>query len=666
MIKTNLEGFTSETRGQATHVLSKHVYVCGHPEQLGQVYGLAQEQILSRGATYVLWTYRNSSNDLSAQEEVELGNAIKQMRLMVLLVTKRFLYEPNRARDFEFVMAQKYGIPVLPFLMEAGLENDFNEFADGLQALVPGAQDETEMNMDQKVHFMLQKIFMPTNIMSQLDQSFDARLFLSYRKKDRLYANALMQYMHGLTAMESVSVWYDEFLPVGEGFEAEIAKQMEESDAVLLMVTPSILEKGNYVKTVEYEMAQRLHKPIVAIQVVETELDEIRQAYEGLPEIIDVRKEVNPLFSAVNKAIAVGKEQKGQSWKTLPNLSTEQKRNLAECYLLGYKVEQDKNRALSLFQEAARAGDGPATERLVEIYRYGLCGPKDLGSAIRVQKEYIYRMSDVEVSLQSISDINAEVKILTELCGEAELYDDGFMVNHHMFQMITDYVKKSGDRRAEKYLPAIEVRMAQMLMGLERYGEAVSWAVKALDPLQEENAIYLKAGQSSGPHAQLIFLCYDIIVKAFLAMGKRREAKGCLESLIDYRYQIDQSIPGTDMWAMTYPDCVQLADLYYKDKEYEDARYYYNKAGTCLQKLINAGYMESSPIAQEIFESIIYVDLHMGMVYLELQDLMSAKEFYESAALHINQNANTKIATESIRRMAEAVQGGLNYIYKNI
>ena len=52
--------------------------------------------------------------------------------------------------------------------------------------------------------------------------AFAAKIFLSYRKKDRALARELMRTIHQDPLLRDVAIWYDEFLTLGEDFNAEI------------------------------------------------------------------------------------------------------------------------------------------------------------------------------------------------------------------------------------------------------------------------------------------------------------------------------------------------------------------------------------------------------------------------------------------------------------
>ena len=62
--------------------------------------------------------------------------------------------------------------------------------------------------------------------------AFDAYIFLSYRKKDRAYAQELMHLIHKNRFCKDIAIWYDEFLTPGESFRANVEKMMRDIQSV--------------------------------------------------------------------------------------------------------------------------------------------------------------------------------------------------------------------------------------------------------------------------------------------------------------------------------------------------------------------------------------------------------------------------------------------------
>ena len=57
-----------------------------------------------------------------------------------------------------------------------------------------------------------------------------------------------MKQIHNTEYGKDAAIWFDDFLMPGEDFGKQIREMLKQADAMILSVTPNLLEKGNYVK----------------------------------------------------------------------------------------------------------------------------------------------------------------------------------------------------------------------------------------------------------------------------------------------------------------------------------------------------------------------------------------------------------------------------------
>ncbi len=112
-------------------------------------------------------------------------------------------------------------IPVLPFMMEEGLDILYatEEYFGEAQYLNPRSHDTTEIRYEEKLKNYLDSVLISDETARRIRTAFDAYIFLSYRKKDRKYANELMHLIHDIPNFRDIAIWYDEFLTPGENFK---------------------------------------------------------------------------------------------------------------------------------------------------------------------------------------------------------------------------------------------------------------------------------------------------------------------------------------------------------------------------------------------------------------------------------------------------------------
>ncbi|MCD8068546.1 MAG: toll/interleukin-1 receptor domain-containing protein, partial [Lachnospiraceae bacterium] len=172
---------------------------------------------------------------------------LSRMQLFVIPITSRFLFKENSAREVYFQFAMDHHIPVLPLMQEGGLEEDFNRICGDLQFLDKNAaiSDPTAQPYEQKLETFLASVLLGDELAEKVRKAFDAYIFLSYRKKDRKYAQELMRLIHQNDFCRDIAIWYDEFLVPGEDFNHAIQDAMEKSELFTFVVTPNLLEQDN-------------------------------------------------------------------------------------------------------------------------------------------------------------------------------------------------------------------------------------------------------------------------------------------------------------------------------------------------------------------------------------------------------------------------------------
>ena len=141
------------------------------------------------------------------------------MQLFVIPVTFKLLTTENDVLNFYFKFAVENKIPVLPILQEGGLEALFNEKFGDLQFLDINNTDTTAISFSEKLKKYLEAVLIGDELSEKIRSAFDAYVFLSYRKKDRKYANELMRIFHRNRECRNIAVWFDEFLVPGESFK---------------------------------------------------------------------------------------------------------------------------------------------------------------------------------------------------------------------------------------------------------------------------------------------------------------------------------------------------------------------------------------------------------------------------------------------------------------
>ena len=354
--------FLYRTRGNSSPKDKPRVYFTCHPEDFNEYFDKVCEDVFKTHDCVIYYTADMTAVFSDEDKALELG----QMNLFVVPVTYRLLAEENRAMNSDIAFAKGENIPVLPFMMESGLDMLYSaadKFGE-MQYLNPYSADKTEIRYEEKLKKYLDSVLISEETAKRVRAAFDAYIFLSYRKKDRKYANELMKLIHSKQEFRDVAVWYDEFLTPGESFDENIRKMLKESKLFTLLVTPNLLEKPNYVMSHEYPDAKCYGLNILPVEMEDTDKNSLEASYSGLPNCIDPSDdaEFRERFVKALGNAARGKKSGDPEHNFLIGLA----------YFDGIDVEVDRKRGIELITSAAEAGLMEAAKKLVDIYQNGI------------------------------------------------------------------------------------------------------------------------------------------------------------------------------------------------------------------------------------------------------------------------------------------------------
>ena len=269
--------FSFKTRGGSSPKGKPRVYFTCHPEDFSRSFEKICDDILKTHDCAIYYTENMSAPITDENRDADL----LQMNLFVVPVTFRLLTTKNRAMDEDIEFAKSKMIPILPIMMETGIDEFYSrpEKFGQRQYLNPQSGDKTEIGYEEKLKKYLESVLVSDETAKRIRAAFDAYIFLSYRKKDRRYANELMRLIHKNPEYRDIAIWYDEFLTPGESFDENIKKALDDAKLFALLVTPSLLEDANFVMREEYPAAKRLGKEIITAEMASTDQNELRKKF---------------------------------------------------------------------------------------------------------------------------------------------------------------------------------------------------------------------------------------------------------------------------------------------------------------------------------------------------------------------------------------------------
>lgn len=354
------------------------VFFCAEESDQKQFMGSLSEDLFTAQPNISLWYPEGTADGWTTEEQDSYLSDLQEMNLFVIPVTNRFLNTENRARTLEFRVAAEHHIPVLPVLQEQGLEEAFNAVCGNLQCLNKLDPDPTALPYQEKLKVFLDTVLLKDETIEKIRNAFAAYIFLSYRKKDRKYAQEVMRLIHKNPFTRDIAIWYDEFLTPGEDFNESIKTAFKKSDLFSMVVTPSLLEKPNYVMTTEYPMAIEAGKTILPVMAVPTDKDELEKCYPEIPERIGSEMENADRIEALIR----------QALEVKQNDDPEHKFFMGLAYLSGIDLEKDYEKAEALITDAAGNGIAEACLKLVTMYETGQGVERDYEQGAAWQQRY--------------------------------------------------------------------------------------------------------------------------------------------------------------------------------------------------------------------------------------------------------------------------------------
>ena len=419
-----------KVRTKSNENISKkaRVYFTCHPEDFEKHFEKICEDIFKTHDCSIYYTEDMNESISDDEKEVALG----RNNLFVVPITFKLLSTYNRAMNTDIPYAIKAHIPILPIMMEAGID-EFYSKSDKLgeiQYLNPFSVDLTEISYGEKLKKYLDSVLISDELAERVRAAFDAYVFLSYRKKDRKYANQLMKLIHSYPECRNIAIWFDEFLTPGESFKENINKILQSSKLFALLVTPNLLEEPggnpNFIMSEEYPIARNLGTKIYPVEMQKTDKNILSNKFEGIPECLNPEDEdfKERFIDALSK-IAIES-----------NDTPEHNYLLGLAYFEGIDVEVNRELGIELLELALEGGVIEAGEKLQRIHAYAMM-EMSLDIKESIYKSYCKKKGEMHIDsiiyLEKMACSYSEScnysddYINTEACSKAlELYEQAY------------------------------------------------------------------------------------------------------------------------------------------------------------------------------------------------------------------------------------------------
>ena len=602
-----------------------NVYFTCHPDDFGRYYEEYAGKLLKLHDCAV-W-YEAEPEAEYDPEDLELH--LSQMQLFVIPVTTKLLTRPSRAMDTEFPLAMKKYIPVLPLMMEGGLDGPYYDRFGALQYLDPNDRDLTRRSFDEMLETYVKAVLVGSELAGKVRAAFDAYVFLSYRKKDRKMAQELMRLIHKNPICRDIAIWYDEFLTPGEDFNQAIGAMLEKSDLFALTVTPNLVNEPNYVMAIEYPAALAQNKPILPVEMAKTDRVELEKHYRELPLCVPGTdgEEFRTALMERLKTIAVTANDEDPLHNYLIGLA----------YLDGIDVEVDGERAEQLITGAAQSGLREAMAQLATMYEKGKGVKRDYKKGVEWRRKAVdalkeaYEAEPTEAGARRYCDGLWNLITVQESLWQL---DDAKQTCDEMNELILPYFRKGTDW-AKRRMMIIHLWAGDLLSkshdpislsskDRETYcGQILEHYKKALEISEG-----LAQEKDTPGERSYVSVCYGHLGKATEDYGwDHRAARAYYEK----QYAIDEALvqkEGTiDQRLALAVSCSNVAEVLEAIGEYELSKEYFERLRDITEFLAN----ETGTAQSRHNLGVSHMDL--GRITVWLRDYEGAMEYLRKGVL---------------------------------
>ena len=454
----------------------ERVAVFGHPADIDSMRYVAGDILIRLSCD----AYIPSADTPPTMDDLRI--LLDDASLAAFVVSRRFLFEDNLARQTILDMAKEAHTRLLFVQMDEGIEQDFDHICGPYQLLRAADKDYPDALtsfIDGKVSPY--KLIMSPDDARLYNSLLRKRGFISYRKKDRALLSRLVERVRACPQLVDVALWFDDALVPGEDYNEQIERELDRADFVLFMVTPAFMEKGNYVLEREYPQAVAAGKPFVAVATHNVDGAALAEAYPQLGACVSW-DEPGAVEAALRAATGTDEAH---------SPSPRQKYLLAREYSIGERTERNSRLSHRLYLESAEEGDAWAMARLAADYNEGVVLPKDPAEArkwceravpgfVELMRATAAEGQNTGLIAQTLSNLASQ---LARDCVEKRDYDGARAAVDIQLEAVNN-MRESGIQSGRNNGGVALLHMGQVCMAQGAYDEALAYFDRAEGYLQ--------------------------------------------------------------------------------------------------------------------------------------------------------------------------------------
>lgn len=458
---------------------NRNVLIICHPQQIPYYLSQVKDFIWERFTNITIWQTNSEIGDRN-----QLLKEVDQMDAVICFITEILASTPNEIGDDLIPAVIEKKCPFLPILDDENLEQTFDQKYGHIH--FAKCKEKREIRFDVIEEFIKGLPFSEEHRNQWFELSnrdiefFSQSYFISYRKVDGKYIDYLQHRIHEDPSLIETQLWYDSYLVPGEDYDKNLITIIEKCSAVILVITPHLLEPDNYVLRIEIPFAKKCGKTVIGVLMEETDLRAIRDLY-GVEKIYKLEEWASFTDILFDAGIPI------------PDVDSYPLRlfGLATAYIGGSNVEHNMKIACDLLYQAAQYKYMPAYEKLIEIktgeyeehQRQYDESYKDTDEAVRLFERYI-KILEERYETSPIKEYF--IPLLDYLRKYGEFYLNQGMLKEAVDHLFVFYKYAESLERQEPDMLITHLSVASLLLAktfdaLEDYDMAKKYYKKSVD-----------------------------------------------------------------------------------------------------------------------------------------------------------------------------------------
>ena len=229
---------------------NRNVLIICHPQQIPYYLSQVKDFIWKRFTNITIWQTNSEIGDRN-----QLLKEVDEMDAVICFITELLVSTPNKISDDLLPAVVEKKCPFLPIVDGENLKQIFDQKYGHIHFAKSKEKWKIRFDVIEKFIKGLPASEEKRNRWFELSRKdiehFSQSYFISYRKVDGKYIDYLQHRIHEESSLVDAQLWYDSYLVHGEDYDKNLKKIIEKCSAVILVITPNLLEPDNYVLRID-------------------------------------------------------------------------------------------------------------------------------------------------------------------------------------------------------------------------------------------------------------------------------------------------------------------------------------------------------------------------------------------------------------------------------